>query len=161
MSSNSTKKWISNLCALALLPAAGCASALVHGGKIVERDVSQGSAASYRVDKCVDLTNNSPAEKPGTTYHVVQRDGKTVLFERGADGTGTLMENHWSASDGEHYFVWVGMINVGYEIILPGREGGSAQRRSYIAVETSKSSDGTIRPTSQPGIRCDLVAGAT
>ena len=119
----------------------------------------EGSRANYRIDRCIDLANNAPTEKPEATYHLVTRDGKTVLFERSSDGSGTVIDNHWTASDGEHYFVSIGMADVGQEYVLPNEGRGPGQRLVYVALQKTKAADSTLRPASAPGVRCDLVPG--
>ena len=78
------------------------------------------------------------------------------LFEREADGTGILIHNHWTAADGNHFFVSADAN--GWEYVIPtiGSTDARATRLVYLGVTTSRQ-DGVGRPAGTPAIRCILA----
>lgn len=77
------------------------------------------------------------------------RGPNLLLFERPpaenyrAD-SGLLVENQWSAEDGDHYFTWV--KKTGWEFIIPKEAGELGSRLVFKQLETEVHPDGTTRP---------------
>jgi hypothetical protein len=136
--------------------ALGCASMFLSGGQIVDHDLSSRAEASYRTTTCVQLANNSQfAGPPGVTWHLIREGNVYKLFERESTGRGTLIENRWTAADGEHFFVRV--QSNGWEYVIARPPTAVAQRLVYVGVSTTKS--GSIeRPVGAPAVRCDLAS---
>lgn len=138
-----------------LLPALGC----MHGGKIVKQDLATKSQDNYRLESCKVVATGVKMETPEATYHLIKEEGQVSLFERGPDGTGTLIQNRWTGSDGDHYFGWVtGMgIAAGWEFVIPEDKSQSGKRLAFESVRYDKKSDGSIRPVSTPDYECRLT----
>lgn len=92
-----------------LLCNAGCVSWFIHGGKIVD--------AGYSPDVLVDYTIEGTVP-PGVSYHLVLTAEGDGMFERSADGSGTIITNKWQEGDNDHFFCWVGSSH-GFEYIMP------------------------------------------
>lgn len=135
----------------------GCANMMISGATITKSDYGKNSIASYRFANCIDPTSGSSTQKPDATVHLVRKENGLALFERSADGTGTLVTNHWLAADGDHYFAWIGIADLGFEYVFPQGGKREGKRVSYIAMKSSKHSDGSTRPSSTPGESCELL----
>jgi hypothetical protein len=136
--------------------AIGCASWFITGGQLADHDLSSGALASYRATTCVQVSDNRPIEPPReVSWHLIRNDDGLKLFERGADGKGTLINNHWQAADGSHYFVRV--QRSAWEYVLPLSPAAPALRLVYVGVSTSNES-GQERPVGTPTVRCELAA---
>lgn len=133
--------------------ASGCASMFMHGGKLVDSGYKPTVQAKYTLQACKD-NNGGDLKGPDAKYLVVDDGESKGLFEKSPDGTGAVITNHWSASDGDHYFGWV--QSSGWEYIIPKSPEANGTRVIYVGLETQK--DGEItKPTSKPVGRCDLV----
>jgi hypothetical protein len=131
---------------------AGCASWFLHGAKLADHDYAKDHPGGYRVVGCAMISDGTPVPPPNTTYHVVTDGAATGLFERSPDGTGSLIENHWQAKDGDHYFVWV--KQTGWEMVLP--KEGPPKRLVYIGVSEMGQADGAVHPTTDPAVSCTM-----
>ena len=141
---------------LAGVSAAACASMFLSGGQTVDRDLSSHAVMSYRASSCVQLAGNRPLNAPqDLTWHLIREGRNPRLFERQSNGTGTLIENHWADSNGDHFFVRV-QTN-GWEYVIPGTPSLPAQRLVYIGVSTSNQND-IERPVGAPAVRCELAS---
>jgi hypothetical protein len=145
------RKMLAMTVGLALL--SGCASWFIHGAKLADSDLAAGQKGGFKVTGCTNLADNSPMPGPDTTYHFVNDEGRTALFERSADGTGAVIQNKWTAEDGEHYFAWV--QSSGWEYVVP--QGGTPTRIVYAGFDSTTGDDGVTRPTSRPTATCAMV----
>jgi hypothetical protein len=80
---------------------------------------------------------------------------RSALFESGTSGI--LIQNHWTAADGDHYFTWV---TNGWEYIFPKEPGALATLLWYKNVTVEKFPDGTTHPTGGAVSSCDLGVSA-
>ncbi len=135
--------------ALAMVLTPGCASAFLHGARMVGRGAAPPAAlGTWRIERCVD-TNQSPVMGPDATYVLTQGASGLELFERSADGSGAMIENQWSEADGTHFYTWV--MSNGWEFIIPG-PGQPGVRRVYAGTGTTDA-----RPNGTWTAICDLT----
>jgi hypothetical protein len=132
---------------------AGCAQWFIHGAKLTNHDVAAGQPGGYRVVSCT-ATDGSVLPVPNTTYHLVTEGQTTQLFERSPNGTGSLIDNQWSADDGRHYYSWV--KDTGWEFVVP--DGKPPTRIVYLHASELENSDGGVRPTTEPAAKCEMAA---
>lgn len=141
------------LCTLAALVLGGCAMFLT-GGKLVPYDMSQQAALHYRATSCTNATTQAPEAAPTETWHLLLANpAAPTLFERADTGSGTLIENHWVAADGDHFFYR--LQTTGWEVVLPVNRAEPGQRLSYLDVGLT-GEGATERPTSGLATRCVL-----
>ena len=129
----------------------------LSGGQMISHDLSSDAAESYRAAFRVQVANNARVEAPrDRSWHVIRKGVAPKLFEREADGTGILIHNHWTAADGDHFFVSADAN--GWEYVIPtiGSTDARATRLVYLGVTTSRQ-DGVERPAGTPAIRCILA----
>lgn len=138
---------------LVLAPAVGCASWYLNGAKMADRDYSGGPSKGMKAPVCTLLADKSQIAGSDATYHFVSGGEDNGLFERSPDGTGALIQNRWSAEDGEHYFTWV--QSTGWEYVFP--KASQPQRIVYVGVTTKPGPNGTTQPASAPSAICPLI----
>jgi hypothetical protein len=124
------------ICTLAL---AGCASMFMHGGDLVGAGYQAQPIVTFRAEGTVP---------DGVTYSIVRTlDGGQGIFERSADGSGTVITNRWRDAQGDHFFGWVGSSH-GYEYVFPADRSQPGVKIVYPAGYYSVSTDaqGVERP---------------
>lgn len=101
------------------------------------------------------------------TYHLLKRGSTFVLYERPSNAATSqspyaeiVIDNHWSAVDGEHYFQWTKSEQQGWEFIVPSQPGALGERLVYWGTGVTRGVDGITRPKGQPGVKCDLIPSA-
>jgi hypothetical protein len=137
------------LCALAT---ACTAAAYLNGARIVRAGQSaNGAVATWDVGMCTDASG-APAGAPAIRYHLLESATGPELYERGTDGSGSIVENKWTDERGTHFYQWV--RRTGWEIIItePGQPG---VRNVYL---NTRSTNG--RPDGAIGATCPLTPSA-
>ena len=138
----------------AVLGLAGCASWFMNGGKLLDKGAEVTVKASFTAPACT-LANGSPTPGPaGIEFQLAQSGPDLGVFERGADGSGALITNHWADDKADHYFGWV--QSSGWEYVIPKEPGGQAERLVYVGLEKQEVGTAT-KPTSAVSARCPLV----
>ncbi|NQV03773.1 MAG: hypothetical protein HQ542_14075 [Bacteroidia bacterium] len=75
---------------------------------------------------------------------VLNKKGEECVFEREADGGGTLFELHWKDDQGDHFAAW---FLHAYEFIIPFDRTKPAEKYVYLVdTYTEKYIDGVKRP---------------
>lgn len=140
---------IATLCLACL---ASCASMFLHGGDFVKR--------GEQPEVLVDYIANGEGVPAGATYQLVRTaSGAEGIFERSADGSGTVITNRWRAEDGDHFFCWVGSSH-GYEYVVPLDRAEPVRKYVYPAGYYSVDvQDGVQRP--ECPVELDPVATLT
>ena len=77
------------------------------------------------------------------------------LFERSADGSGSVLTNKWTDDKGDHYFGWV--KKTGWEYVFPKDATAQPMRLVYVQLTIDKQGEVT-KPSSPVGATCPLVA---
>jgi len=117
--------------------ATGCASMFMKGGSLAPAGYNANIIINYKAEGTVP---------PNTTYHLVKTDKGEAMFERSADGSGTLFETHWTDSHGDHFTGWVATSH-GWEFVVPKDRKKPAKKYVYPAgYYELKEKDGIIRP---------------
>jgi hypothetical protein len=134
--------------------AMGCGGSSLNGAKGVAPDYPPQAGAPYGIDYCLD-NHNAPSPGPDAVYQAI--DQNRALLERSRSETtgepvNTLVTNHWSAPDGDHYFYWSN--GTGWELVL-GNGGG--KRLVYFGVDVEHDTSGSMRPRGDPALRCDMI----
>ncbi len=88
----------------------GCASMFMKGGTL--------APAGYQPQKVLVTYQAEGTVPPNAEYLLVQTEKGETMFERSADGSGTLFETRWSDDQGDHFAGWVATSH-GYEFIVP------------------------------------------
>lgn len=159
MNSSSLSHRVQLMVASAGVSGLACASMFLSGGRIVDHDFSSSAVASYRATSCIQLANNSPVSAPqDLTWHLIREGGVVKLFERESRGNGTLIENHWTDANGDHFFVRV--QKTGWEYVIPATPSVPTARLVYTGVSTTDLDD-VERPVSVPTVRCELATYGT
>jgi len=104
---------------LVALCAAGCIEPI--GGTLVKRDYRPQVLVAYRAEG--DFA-------PTARYYLVREKGNLAVFEQEEDGTGVLMERHWTDAYGDHFAVWA-VQGSAYEILVPRDQRLAAYRFVY------------------------------
>lgn len=87
-----------------------CASAFMKGGALV--------GAGYQPLKVLVRYRAEGTVPPNVTYQLVESERGETIFERSADGSGTLFLLRWQDADGDHFGGWVAKSH-GYEFVIP------------------------------------------
>jgi hypothetical protein len=112
----------------------GCGSMFIHGARLVGSDTpTAGALGRWEVPACTGSDGRPITPPAGTHYLLLKSAVGTELFEQGADGSGSIIENQWNDSAGTHYYTWV--QEKGWEFIIPG-PGQPGLRRVYITGTT-------------------------
>jgi hypothetical protein len=100
----------------------GCASMFMKGGELVDDDfVVEEVLVSYQAEGIVP---------PGVSYQLVRHDGDLAMFEKSADGSGALMQTHWTDADADHFAGWVA-TGPAFEFVVPTDRTLPASRFVY------------------------------
>lgn len=89
---------------------AACASAFMKGGALV--------GAGYQPLKILVRYRAEGTVPPNVTYQLVESERGETIFERSADGSGTLFLLRWQDAEGDHFGGWVAKSH-GYEFVIP------------------------------------------
>jgi hypothetical protein len=142
-----------------LFAASVWAGFFLHGARKAKSDYEAETIATYIVQPCVMISDGSPAGQPATQYRLIKDKDGIALFEREGPAQGAVIENHWVADDGDHFFVWV-LGSHAWEYILPTDRTKDGVRLVYPkgSYEKEKGDDDVTKTTSRPTMRCDLKA---
>jgi hypothetical protein len=129
----------------------------MQGARKAKGDLESQIIKKYAIEPCVMVADGSPAGGPEVEYWLIKDGEGIALFERDKEGGGSVIENHWSAKDGDHFFVYV-RTSHGWEYILPEDRGQEAVRLVYPkgSYEKNEGEDGVTRPGGNPAARCVL-----
>ncbi|HTF99506.1 MAG TPA: hypothetical protein VK654_02835 [Nitrospirota bacterium] len=140
------KKMVSLLAAVFLV--SGCASMFMKGGTLVKD--------GYKPKRVVVAYKAVGTVPPNVEYQLVETDKGMAIFERSADGSGTLFETHWKDEQGDHYAGWVATSH-GFEFVVPADLKKEAKRyvypKGYYSLKTINDVE---RPV--PVVKLDPVA---
>ena len=100
----------------------GCASMFMKGGSL--------APAGYQPQKVMVTYRAEGSVPPGVTYLLVRTEKGEAMFERSADGSGSLFETSWTDDKGDHFAGWVATSH-GYEYVVPKDRKQPAKRYVY------------------------------
>lgn len=128
--------------------ASGCANAFLNGARMAANDTPvTGALAAWNIGTC------SNGETTQLSYFLLQGEQGQELFERPAQGRGSIVTNTWTDAQGTHFYQWVGRR--GWDVIITA-PGQPAIRNIYLS---TGSPDG--RPDGQIDVTCPLTPAAT
>ncbi len=105
-----------------LVAGMGCASMFMQGGSLVKE--------GYQPKKVVVAYKAVGTVPAGVEYQLVETEKGPAIFERSADGSGTLFETHWKDDQGDHFAGWVATSH-GYEFVVPANRKKEAKKFVY------------------------------
>ena len=111
----------------------------------------------YAIQPCVMVADGSSAGSLALEYWLIRDEGEIALFEREGPGDGAIIENHWTADDGDHFFVWVKGSH-GWEYVLPEDRNEDGVRLVYPkgTYRREKDDEDVTRPIADPMAKCVL-----
>jgi hypothetical protein len=129
----------------------------MQGARKAKGDLESQIIRKYTVEPCVLIADDTKLGAPEVEYWLIKDGEGIALFERDKAGEGSIIENHWSAKDGDHFFVYV-RTSHGWEYILPEDRGQDAVRLVYLkgSYEKNEGEDGVTRPGGKPAAKCVL-----
>ena len=131
-----------------VLLASGCYSSPLKGGRVV--------FAGYKPPKVLVSYRAEGSVPSATKYLLVEGERSEAILERDTDGSGTLFENHWSDTEGDHFAGWIASSH-GYEFVVPADRTKPARKYVYPGgTYRIRSINGVDRPV--PEVKPDPVA---
>ncbi|MGZ3417454.1 MAG: hypothetical protein ACXVEE_06280 [Polyangiales bacterium] len=132
---------------------AGCSSPVLKGAKVADHEYLPETKETY-VSKSCTTADGKPSAGSKAMYFVVHENGQPMLVERNLEtDKESIVTNHWTEKDGEHYFWWRGKTAAEYVVPADYAEG---VRRVYKDVEVAEAG-GVTKSTSASTLNCPLT----
>ena len=147
------------LLAVGVLVAGGSAAwagFFLQGARKAKSDPAE-TIVKYSVQPCVMISDGTSAGALDAEYWLFEDSGRLALYERTAPGDGSIIENHWLAEDGDHFFVWVRGSH-GWEYVIPEDRSQEAVRPVYPkgTYKGKKDEQKVTSPVGDPAAKCVL-----
>jgi hypothetical protein len=146
-----------------LLALACSADDFLVGGSIVTGP-PLAPVATYRVDQCKNTVTGAPVAVPQAINYflVASPDGRFVLHEIDATGSGAAIDNYWAEGDKDFWAVRIRMISTAMTFELPRDRTQPGTRRIYEhdGFEVTKVNNG-FQITGTPSTECVMTPTGT
>jgi len=148
---------------LAGLLAGACVGAIGCGGTPKGVEIVTAPPArpegKWEVSTCVEQSGQRVSLMTPLTYYLERGPSGPVLYEF-LGGAGSRLTNHWTATDGEHFFVYAAHPMVpSVEVLVPSNSDVPGLRRYYSGLGADQVTEegGVKRPAGEATGVCPMI----